>query len=283
MHRAWSPYSHLLFWSDPIPRLSVANCGQLATEIAADDPLYKERFAQDRSAYMTYVKTLGKTQAMSHAEDDGEVTTDAMGTGDGTIVQVENRGCKQGDDVSEDDAGSTRAGGPALVVPGRVILLEGRDGAMRACEGDSRLPTLRRIPVTQRAISDHSISSYALALREVRQTRGRHLTPSTPPTPFALAKIQGGNGWAPCFVCGSDVTWTAPVSGSDTARAWATHHCRNCGGIVCAFCAPAGDKVAGDSIGEFVTLSDHRIPLPSRCHLEPARVCRPCSYISYDL
>ena len=35
---------------------------------------------------------------------------------------------------------------------------------------------------------------------------------------------------------------------------------------------------AGDALGEFVALSDRRLTLPSRGHLEPVRVCLPCSY-----
>jgi hypothetical protein len=32
----------------------------LALDLIADDALYKERFAKDKSAYYNYVKTLGK-------------------------------------------------------------------------------------------------------------------------------------------------------------------------------------------------------------------------------
>ena len=79
------------------------------------------------------------------------------------------------------------------------------------------MPTLQRILVTPRAISDHGITRYAFALRAVRRTRG-HTTPSRPPAPLASARLTGG-GYAPCSVCRSDVMWTSPVSGSDAARA----------------------------------------------------------------
>ena len=108
-------------------------------------------------------------------------------------------------------------------------------------------------------------------------------TSAFPRAPVARATCQGGNGWTRCSVCGSDVIWAAPIAGSDTARAWATHHCRACGGVVCAFCAPAADKMAGDSIGEFDRLPDHRMPLPTRGYLEPVRVCRPCTYKSCSM
>lgn len=45
---------------DLVPRLSDCNCHQLAIDLIADDALYKERFAKDKSAYYNYVKTLGK-------------------------------------------------------------------------------------------------------------------------------------------------------------------------------------------------------------------------------
>ena len=70
---------------------------------------------------------------------------------------------------------------------------------------------------------------------------------------------------------------------SDTARAYSTHHCRACGQVVCAFCAPAADSVAADALGETLTLPDKRVTLPSRGCLGPVRVCRPCHFRAYDL
>ena len=77
--------------------------------------------------------------------------------------------------------------------------------------------------------------------------------------------------------------WTSAVRGSDAARAQATHHCRACGRVVCAFGAPAGDAVAGDGIAETVTLPDKRVPLPARGCLGAVRVCRPCHFGSYAM
>ena len=122
-----------------------------------------------------------------------------------------------------------------------------------------------------------------MALRAVRRARGFLPTPR-PAVELSPVCLPGGVGnWAPCAVCGSDVTWTMAVAGSDATRVGATHHCRNCGDVVCAFCAPAGDRVGGDRLGEFKRLEDHRVPLPSLGHLEPARVCRTCEFQSYDL
>ena len=200
---------------------------------------------------------------------------------------------------------------PALVVAGRVVLLHGREGSTRAVAGDSRLPTLRRVVVSQRAVSDHNMDRYAMALRSVWRARG-HVPTTTPPVRFAPARTPTGQ-WKACNVCGSDVIWVCafgtsdaslttrtqasapacmyvlttapspPTGTSDASRVGATHNCRGCGHVVCAFCAPAGDRVAGDALGEFLTLPDRRCPLPSRGHLEPVRVCRPCSYDGFAM
>ena len=120
------------------------------------------------------------------------------------------------------------------------------------------------------------MDSYAAALRTVWHRRG-HAQQPRPPAPFAPVVGRDG-GWTACAVCGSDVIWTAAVAGSDAWRVHATHHCRACGEVVCAFCAPAGDRIAADSLGEFHKLPDRRVPLPARDYLEAARVCLPCSY-----
>eukprot|EP00966_Prymnesium_polylepis_P295942 6835146-Prymnesium_polylepis.1 len=71
-----------------------------------NDPLYKERFAQDRAAYVTYFKTLGKTQAMSHMDEAGEAATmggaEAAGSaitqpGDPSPTRGSSQGIQPGD------------------------------------------------------------------------------------------------------------------------------------------------------------------------------------------
>ena len=167
-------------------------------------------------------------------------------------------------------------------MPGAVVLLRGREAFMTAILGDHRLPALQRIHVTQRAVSDHRMSTYAKSFRALWHRRG-HAPPPRPPVPFAPVTAAGGNGWTPCSVCGSDVTWTAMAKGSDALRVQATHHCRACGQVVCAFCAPAGDRIAGDRLGEFAHLSDLRVPIPSQDYLLPVRVCMPCSYRGHEI
>jgi len=58
---------------------------------------------------------------------------------------------------------------------------------------------------------------------------------------------------------------------------------RACGKVVCAFCAPAGDQVAGDGIAEYVTLPDKRIPLTRGGVFGTVRVCRPCHFKAYGM
>ena len=116
------------------------------------------------------MKSLGKTQAMSHLEEDS--TTDAAegDTNRGGAQRVA-RGASANDAVAMDldavgppgvggDGGGDGAGpsqsasGPAeqplMVVPGRVVHLKGREAFVRAVEGDPLMPELRRIVVTQR-------------------------------------------------------------------------------------------------------------------------------------
>ena len=135
--------------------------------------------------------------------------------------------------ITDADGGITDAASAAtryasrLVVPGRVIYLAGREGRAVAVEGDGRMAALQRIHISQHAISDHSLQKYASALRLVWQGRGQQPSPRRPP-PFAAVDTPL-HGWSPCGVCGSDVTWTSPVVGSDAWRVYATHHCRACG------------------------------------------------------
>lgn len=163
-----------------------------------------------------------------------------------------------------------------LVVPGRVILLKGREGEVRAVHGESStLPMLNEIVVSSQAVADHTMERYTAALRCV--WRRDHAAPREgervqPPKAWD-ANLRR---WKPCAVCESDVTWTCAVPDSDSSRVDATHHCRKCGNIVCAFCAPAGDRMAGDRLGEYTHLPDRRVPLPELGLLEPARVCYPC-------
>ena len=274
-----------------MPRLSDANCAKLARDIVADDANYHQRFAKDRAAYAAHVKSLGKGEGMVHeAQSVVEPRTAPATKGPSSCAGA-------GDGAAGDGHGgpsqlyspgrvarglSTDAELTPLVVPGLVVYVRGHDGAYEAVETDHRFPTLRRIHVTQRAVADHSIDTLAFALRVVRAKRG-NAPAERPQAPFRPAIAPQTDTWAPCSVCGSDVTWTSAVRGSDAARASATHHCRACGNVVCAFCAPAGDQVAGDGIAQFHTLPDKKMALPSQGCLGTVRVCRPCAFNSFNL
>lgn len=248
---------------DVVPRLSEKHCARLAREVVADDAHYREAFAKDRAAYARYCNTLGKKEGMVH--DDGpssEPPTPPPKAEPPKAIRL----------LADDDV-------RPLVPPGRLVFCQGRDGVFEAQRGDHTLEPLQTVQVTPRAVDDHSLDAIAFALRAVRARRGA--APGVTPAPLKPARTDGA--WAPCAVCGSDVTWTSSVRGSDTARAYSTHHCRACGEVVCAFCAPAADSVAADALGETLTLPDKRVTLPSRGCLGPVRVCRPCAYVSYDM
>ncbi|KAJ1456090.1 hypothetical protein M885DRAFT_518562 [Pelagophyceae sp. CCMP2097] len=274
---------------DMVPRLSDANCAQLADELVRDDANYRQRFDKDRAAYTAHVRTLGKAQAMSH--------TDVMAAAEAKAPAEEEAKEAKAPAPAEAKAPAPAEAKPSasakkgakdepeavrLVVPGLVVFLHGRDGFYRAHAGPHQaIPALGRVVVTQRAVTDHNVDAYARALRGVRNQRG-FVSEKRRDVVYEPA-VRPDGSWTPCAVCGSDVAWTSFVPGSDAARAGSTHHCRACGVVVCAFCAPAGDSVAGDGIHQYVTLPDRRISLPSRDCIEPARVCRPCSFQAFDL
>ncbi len=245
---------------DVVPRLSEKHCARLAREVVADDAHYREAFAKDRAAYTRYCNTLGKKEGMVHSSEE-------LPTPPPPVQKVEPVRLLSDDDVRP------------LVPPGRLVFCQGRDGVFEAQSADHTLEPLQAVQVTPRAVDDHSLDAIAFSLRAVKARRGS--SPVVKPAPLAPAKID--EKWVPCSVCGSDVTWTSSVRGSDTARAYSTHHCRACGQVVCAFCAPAADSVAADALGETLTLPDKRVTLPSRGCLGPVRVCRPCHFRAYDL
>ena len=162
---------------DGVPRLSDATCRQLAAELLADDAMYHERLAADTVAYKTYVKTLGRTQPMCHVEGTeitapksarGSAITDQSPAADGAMTDTMADAVESvpgeaggGGDASEAGAREPLGGDEAmveatLVVPGRVVLLMGREASVTAVEGDSRLPTLGRLIVSQVAVVNRS-------------------------------------------------------------------------------------------------------------------------------
>ena len=220
----------------------------------------REAFAKDRAAYTRYCNTLGKKEGMVHSSEEPPTPPPVVKAPEPVRL------------LSDDDV-------RPLVPPGRLVFCQGRDGVFEAQSADYTLEPLQAVQVTPRAVDDHSLDAIAFSLRAVKARRGS--SPIVKPAPLAPAKVD--EKWAPCSVCGSDVTWTSSVRGSDTARAYSTHHCRACGQVVCAFCAPAADSVAADALGETLTLPDKRVTLPSRGCLGPVRVCRPCHFRAYEL
>ena len=73
------------------------------------------------------------------------------------------------------------------------------------------------------------------------------------------------------------------VRAAATRGAYSTHHCRACGRVVCAFCAPAADSVAADALGRDAHVAGQARDAPSGVVWGLSRVCRPCHFRAYDL
>lgn len=245
---------------DLVPRLSDANCAILARDLVADDANYRRRLAADKAALADHLRTLGKANSM-----------------------VDNASDLDAADAVEADFSLPADDRPErLVVPGKILYLTTRDGAYVPILGDHRslAAHLDRVVVSSHAVEDHRIEAHLDALRRARWARGR-IPPPTAAPPFRPA--TDGRQYATCSCCASNTTWTSIAPGSDSARAYSTHHCRACGQVVCAFCAPAADVVAGDGLGQTLKLPDRRLSLPSLRFFAPVRVCYPCAFKAYDL
>ncbi|KAJ8608390.1 hypothetical protein CTAYLR_008154 [Chrysophaeum taylorii] len=251
---------------DLVPRLSDSNCAALARDLVSDDANFKRRLAEDKALLAKHLKDLGKANAMMHDQNNTPLADESPSEApedDDKYLELESPPARDEE---------------RLVVPGRILYLRQKDASYAPVLGDhNSLNThLNHIIVAPRAVDDHHIEAHLDALRAARWARGRTPARRTPPSFKRPATTN-------CACCGSDVTWTNISPGSDSARASATHHCRACGEVVCAFCAPAGDAVAGDGIAQTLKLQDRRISLPSMGYFSPVRVCYPCAFASYAL
>lgn len=280
---------------DLVPRLSDATCARLAKDLVADDMNFKRRLAADKVSLTDHLRSLGKANAMVHDTDDDDdcacLASDARLTGpqlemalqtaptNGADVEIIKNEDKPAVPEAKDESTSSA---PRLVVPGRILYLDSYEGAYTPVLGDHRslASQLDRVVVSTHAVDDHLIEAHLDALRQARWSRG-NLPPSLARPAFQPALRN--NQYEPCSCCGSNTTWTSLAPGSDSARAYSTHHCRACGRIVCAFCAPAADVVAGDGIGQTLRLPDRRLSLPSFRYFAPVRVCHPCAFAAFDL
>mmetsp|Transcript_9579 Transcript_9579/g.30663 ORF Transcript_9579/g.30663 Transcript_9579/m.30663 type:complete len:485 (+) Transcript_9579:244-1698(+) len=243
---------------DLVPRLSDANCAVLARDLVADDADYKRRLAADKLALAEHLKTLGKANAMAPPANDAPSPRAPVAA---DVPRADDR----------------------LVVPGRILYLDTLSGSYRARLGDHRslAEHLDRVVVSSRAVEDHHIEAHLNALRQARWAND-DLPPPRPRPPFQPAVDPRNAAYVPCAVCGSNTTWTSIAPGSDSARAAATHHCRACGAVVCAFCAPAADLLATDGLGQTIQLPDRRLSLPAVRFFTPVRVCHPCAFQAFD-
>ncbi len=88
--------------------------------------------------------------------------------------------------------------------------------------------------------------------------------------------------FATCHVCSLDPKWPFIMRTSDGARPAVTHHCGACGAVCCAVCSPAGDKLPGDGVNQYVYLDDCSLSLPYTGDYRPQRVCLRC-YFDFSL
>lgn len=280
---------------DLVPRLSDANCARLAKDLVADDMNYKRRLTADKVSLTDHLRSLGKANAMVHNtedDDDGTRVASDAHLAEPQLKMALRAASTDGDDdvkIKNDDQPAvpeakdeTMPSAPRLVVPGRILYLDNYEGSYIPVLGDHRTlaSQLDRVIISSHAVEDHRMEAHLEALREARWSRG-YLPPIRSRPAFQPAVRN--NQYEPCSCCGSNTTWTSLAPGSDSARAYSTHHCRACGKIVCAFCAPAADIVAGDGIGQTLRLPDCRLSLPSFSYFAPVRICHPCAFAAYDL
>ena len=166
-----------------------------------------------------------------------------------------------------------------MVVPGKIAHFTKPRGIYRVTLCDYRIVSLSKISLLRDSIDEHYVKSHIEALRNYKVAT--NAVRRTEPPKWQKSYDDESKQWAQCSVCHSDPTWPF-ITNSDATRALVYHNCRACGKIVCVMCAPAGDSVPDSGIGEYQTLADHRIPIPSLGILSPERVCMPCYLHCYD-
>lgn len=165
-----------------------------------------------------------------------------------------------------------------FVIPGKIIHLFISNARYNATLCDHRLVAFRSIAPLSHGVEDHKMCNHIKALRAIR-----HVAATTIPTPlptWQAAYSSADKKWSRCYVCDSDVTWPF-ITKSDSTRALVMHHCKACGKVVCCICAPKADLVPAEGVGQYNTLEDFSIALPSLGFVEPERVCVPCYLHSY--
>lgn len=104
------------------------------------------------------------------------------------------------------------------------------------------------------ANSASSSTGASSSLKKGGSVNSSHLSSnsiSAPSTIVSATKVDGKGAaedildWTACGVCSLDTTWSNVLK-SDASRARCTHHCRNCGTVVCTVCSPSGDTLMGE-------------------------------------
>lgn len=302
---------------DIVPRLSGRNIQVLAEEIKSFSSTAELWMREDELRLKRYAKSIGKEGRMAEdaalkpaassnldrslPEKEAERGTDetppspcAVSASDkATIEEVDFEQTKPDRGLSFDrDSVETALPIPdrtrltsgistpdAMVVPGRIAHFTKPRGVYQANLCDYRVAALTKISLLRDSIDEHRVSSHITALRNHRLA-SKGVQHEVPPV-WQKSFDENTQQWARCSVCQSDPTWPF-ITNSEATRALVYHNCRACGKIVCVMCSPAGDSVPDSGVGEYQTIADHRIPLPSFGILNPERVCTPCYLHCYN-
>jgi hypothetical protein len=138
-------------------------------------------------------------------------------------------------------------------IPGRVVWIHRIEAHLEAAVVPPTCPSLRRIIVDERMITDHLGLSYHSALLSVQHHRALGGTEHV----VRWQRFADAGDQCPC--CGSDFAWSATAR-SAGHRFRAMTNCRSCGLVVCRSCAA------------------NRRTMPDQGIIEPARICDRCNW-----
>lgn len=294
---------------DIVPRLSGRNIQNLADEIKSFASTAEIWMKEDEARIKRYAKTVGKEGRM---RDGGSNFTSSSAADDTvpekflSLVNISEEGEMSAEQTvsidlprrylnaeSELPIADEDQVEPAerirltsgistpeiMVVPGLIAHFTKPRGVYQVDFCDHRVSELSKISLLRDSLDEHHVSAHIRALRSFKLARNSVARLEPPIWQKAYDEVT--QKWATCGVCLSDPTWPF-ITNSDASRALVYHNCRACGKIVCVMCAPAGDSVPASGVGEYQTLSDHTIPLPSLGILNPERVCLPCYLHCYE-
>lgn len=300
---------------DIVPRLSGRNIQNLADEVKSFASTAEFWMKDDEARMKRYARTIGKEGRMK-SDASGTINVEAMSRSEHELIEsVDEEDSKlEGGDISiippfpkqsqsrsfnkdniEPELSTAEAEElpipekarltsgistpDIMVVPGKIAHFTKPRGVYKVSLCDYRVASLSKISLLRDSVEEHHVSAHITALRSHKLAK--NAIQRTDPPVWESAFDEKTQMWACCSVCQSDPTWPF-ITNSEASRALVYNNCRACGRIVCVMCAPAGDSIPDSGIGEYQTLYDHRIPMPSLGILTPERVCMPCYLHCYD-